>query len=235
MQTNFRDVVDFQRKFEIPMPESPTLVDMDMGQFRLRFLTEELDETVSCHLAKDMPGFFDGLLDLYYVVAGTAAIFGFPYEQHFFQFAKNRLESLPHSPGFVTGTTAEYSWAWIYARAKYRDVPKEPRWPHELSMGRILEKLSKLIDDVGDAYLEEDLDRMAWNLAELGFYTMVVSAVCGLPWEEGWNEVQTKNMSKVRALRHEDSKRGSTYDVVKPEGWTPPDIAAILRRRGWHE
>lgn len=236
MQTNFRDVVDFHNKFGIPMAEEPTLVDMDMGNFRLRFLTEELDEIVASHLAKDMPGFFDGLLDLYYVTAGTAAIFGFDYETRFLSIIEKRFKRLDSSIEVnmsLRDGDPEYHWAWRLAFHQFTHLPKTPTWPHDLSMGRLLEKLSRLINEIGDAYLDEDIERMSWALAELGLDIMLVSAACGLPWEEGWSAVQQANMSKVRALRHEDSKRGSTFDVVKPEGWSPPDIALVLRRRGF--
>lgn len=42
-------------------------------------------------------------------------------------------------------------------------------------------------------------------------------------------QVQQANMSKERCLREEDSKRGSTYDVIKPEGWKPPNYDDILK------
>jgi predicted HAD superfamily Cof-like phosphohydrolase len=42
-------------------------------------------------------------------------------------------------------------------------------------------------------------------------------------FREAWRRVQAANMAKVRCEREEDSKRGSTFDVIKPEGWEPPD------------
>jgi predicted HAD superfamily Cof-like phosphohydrolase len=39
---------------------------------------------------------------------------------------------------------------------------------------------------------------------------------------EAWNRVQEANMAKIRAARASDSKRGTTFDVVKPPGWAPP-------------
>jgi hypothetical protein len=35
--------------------------------------------------------------------------------------------------------------------------------------------------------------------------------------------VQKANMAKVRVAKAEDSKRGSTFDVRKPEGWVGPE------------
>lgn len=45
---------------------------------------------------------------------------------------------------------------------------------------------------------------------------------------EAWRRVHDANMKKVRAQAAEDSKRMSKFDVVKPEGWTPPNLADIF-------
>ena len=48
-------------------------------------------------------------------------------------------------------------------------------------------------------------------------------------FEEAWRRVHAANMAKVRALRDgSDSKRGSAYDVVKPEGWIAPDHSDLV-------
>ena len=48
----------------------------------------------------------------------------------------------------------------------------------------------------------------------------------GLPVAE---EIQRSNMAKVGGPVREDGKR------LKPPGWTPPDIAEVLRKQGWSE
>ena len=53
----------------------------------------------------------------------------------------------------------------------------------------------------------------------------------GLPWPQLWDEVQRANMAKERAKHAGESKRGSALDVVKPEGWVPPDVAGALSSR----
>lgn len=45
---------------------------------------------------------------------------------------------------------------------------------------------------------------------------------------EGWRRVHAANMAKVRATAVEDSKRKSKLDVVKPPGWTAPDLSDLL-------
>lgn len=49
-----------------------------------------------------------------------------------------------------------------------------------------------------------------------------------LPLQDLWDEVHKANMRKVRGTE-QTSKYGNSFDVVKPEGWTPPDIASVLR------
>lgn len=47
-------------------------------------------------------------------------------------------------------------------------------------------------------------------------------------YDQAFDRVQSANMSKVRTERPEDSKRGSGFDVIKPEGWEPPVFADLL-------
>lgn len=95
-------------------------------------------------------------------------------------------------------------------------------------------------------FLEEELEEFKEGLAE-GNHAKMFDALIdlvyvahgtahlqGYPWQKGWNLVQSANMRKVRAAKDgSDSKRGSSYDVVKPEGWTAPDIEGLLQRHGW--
>ena len=124
------DVKAFQEKFGVPMADVPSLLTQPVYDFRLKFLHEELQEFADAHGANDLPKAADALVDLAYVLHGTALMMG-------------------------------------------------------------------------------------------------------LPWEKLWNEVHRKNMEKVRATHESQSARQSTLDVVKPEGWTPPDHTVILGRGPW--
>lgn len=70
-------------------------------------------------------------------------------------------------------------------------------------------------------------------LIDLVYVALGTAHLAGYPWEAGWNKVQEANMAKVRASSAEESKRGSSLDVIKPEGWTPPNIELLLLERGW--
>lgn len=50
-------------------------------------------------------------------------------------------------------------------------------------------------------------------------------------WQEGFARVQRANMAKVRVDRVEQSKRGTLFDVRKPEGWQPPSYEDLFEDR----
>jgi len=124
------DVLAFQQKFRVPMASEPSWMPLELFKFRREFLYEELREFEAAVLTGDMHGAADALVDLAYVLHGTALIMG-------------------------------------------------------------------------------------------------------LPWPMLWDEVQRKNMLKERAERADQSKRSSTYDVIKPAGWTPPDHTVALGAGPW--
>ena len=71
-------------------------------------------------------------------------------------------------------------------------------------------------------------------LIDLVYVAMGTAHFLGYPWQMGWRLVQRANMSKVRAQKDaSDSKRGSSFDVVKPQGWYPPNIGRLLSRIGF--
>lgn len=86
------------------------------------------------------------------------------------------------------------------------------------------------IDELWEAYDTGDLAGAADALIDLVYVAMGTAQMMDLPWPALWDEVQRANMAKVRATGANDprAKRGSALDVVKPKGWRPPDIAAVL-------
>tara|TARA_R100001530_G_C4307043_1_gene151968 strand:+ start:139 stop:552 length:414 start_codon:yes stop_codon:yes gene_type:complete len=66
-------------------------------------------------------------------------------------------------------------------------------------------------------------------LIDIVYVTLGTAYVMGFPWRHGWNEVHDTNMKKVRVDSGKQSKRGSTYDVIKPRDWQPPRLEELLR------
>jgi predicted HAD superfamily Cof-like phosphohydrolase len=79
--SNHDDVKEFHRKFGVPVRERPQLLNEDEHLYRLRFLREELDEFHEAYEAGDLVKAFDALLDLAYVVHGTAIMMGLPWQE----------------------------------------------------------------------------------------------------------------------------------------------------------
>lgn len=73
-------------------------------------------------------------------------------------------------------------------------------------------------------------------LLDLVYVAMGTAYICRMPWVSGWEVVQAANMTKIRVAHAAESKRGSSYDVVKPVGWVAPDhelqcIIEIIEQR----
>lgn len=94
--------------------------------------------------------------------------------------------------------------------------------------------LQEEVNEFLDGMEEGDHAQMFDALLDLVYVALGTAHFLGYPWQMGWNRVQAANMAKVRAQSDgSDSKRGSSFDVVKPEGWTPPNIEALLVAMGW--
>lgn len=79
-----------------------------------------------------------------------------------------------------------------------------------------------------------DHAKMFDALIDLAYVAFGTAHLLGYPWQAGWNQVQAANMKKERAAADgSNSVRNSSFDVVKPPGWQPPDIAGVLRSWGF--
>jgi predicted HAD superfamily Cof-like phosphohydrolase len=67
-------------------------------------------------------------------------------------------------------------------------------------------------------------------LVDLTYVTLGTAYLHGFEevFSKAWKKVHEANMAKVRAESEEESKRGSTYDVVKPAGWEAPDHSLLV-------
>ena len=88
--------------------------------------------------------------------------------------------------------------------------------------------LQEELDEFNEGREQGDHAQMFDALLDLVYVAMGTAHLLNYPWEAGWDAVQAANMAKVRTRNEADSKRGSSWDVVKPKGWVAPDIDAIL-------
>lgn len=70
-------------------------------------------------------------------------------------------------------------------------------------------------------------------LVDLTYVILGLAYLHGFDFEEAWRRVHEANMAKVRAEEPKQSKRESTYDVVKPEGWQAPDHSDLVAEDTW--
>lgn len=100
--------------------------------------------------------------------------------------------------------------------------------PGEIVDFRVGFKLEE-IDELRQAILESNLEKQLDALVDLVYVALGTAHLQGFDFNAAWQRVHAANMLKQRALKAEDSKRGSTYDVVKPEGWQPPDLSDLVK------
>jgi dCMP deaminase len=88
------------------------------------------------------------------------------------------------------------------------------------------------LQEFRDACSSGNLPEAADALVDLVYVALGTAHMMRVPFDECWIEVQRANMQKVRANGANDpkSKRKHQLDVVKPEGWQPPDLARIIAR-----
>lgn len=92
------------------------------------------------------------------------------------------------------------------------------------------------LDEYHEAFIEGDLPKMVDALCDLVYVALGTAHMHCVDFDAHWAEVQRANMAKARSTPAREgfvdprSKRGHSLDVVKPDGWKPPDHAPILAR-----
>ena len=74
---------------------------------------------------------------------------------------------------------------------------------------------------------ENDLVEVADALADIIYIACGTAVSYGIPLDKVFAEVHRSNMAKLvdgKPLYREDGK------VMKPEGWTPPDVEGVLKK-----
>lgn len=90
----------------------------------------------------------------------------------------------------------------------------------------IKEKASGVIDRAGRRDFHGQLDA----LVDLSYVLHGTALFHGFRrFDEAFATVHAANMAKERAERAEQSKRGSTFDVIKPIGWKAPVLTEYLK------
>ena len=86
------DIHEFSKRFRLPQPDKPELLDNYDMEYRVSFIQEELRELQYSHDDEDMEGVLDALVDLVYVALGTAWLMNLPFEEAWNRVHEANLE-----------------------------------------------------------------------------------------------------------------------------------------------
>lgn len=101
------------------------------------------------------------------------------------------------------------------------------RLPYDLQVLRLVH-LREELDEYKEAVEAGDMEKAYDALIDLVYVALGTSFCHDFKFDEGFGRVHAVNMLKKRAEKASDSKRGSRFDVVKPEGWAPAALADLL-------
>jgi predicted HAD superfamily Cof-like phosphohydrolase len=125
----------------------------------------------------------------------------------------------------MTDITADVA---AFRRRFELSIAKAPRVPTPEEAAFRVGHLQEELDELDRACGERDIVEIADALIDLIYVAAGSCLEWGIPFDNVWSEVQRSNMEKIRATSENMSKRGSTFDVVKPAGWVPPNIEHAL-------
>lgn len=109
---------------------------------------------------------------------------------------------------------------------EYTGKPRElPRDLRNFRMDFMEEELSEYAVCIASGDLHGQLDA----LVDLVYVVVGTAYLQGFDFNEAFRRVHEANMKKVKATSLKDSRRGSIHDVVKPAGWTAPDLTDLVK------
>jgi predicted HAD superfamily Cof-like phosphohydrolase len=80
------------------------------------------------------------------------------------------------------------------------------------------------LEEYDAACKQGDLAKALDALVDLTYVVLGTAHLHGFNFNEAWARVHAANMKKVKG----SSERSDEYDVIKPEGWTPPDLSDLI-------
>lgn len=102
-----------------------------------------------------------------------------------------------------------------------------PCAPEMLSYSRMVFRGNHVVEEISEAYAAHqagDFAGVVDGFVDAVYICLGALLEMGVRPQDAWDPVHAANMQKLRG----ETKRGETYDAVKPDGWTPPDHLAML-------
>ena len=107
-------------------------------------------------------------------------------------------------------------------------VSDKPEFPDDKTRELRIRLLGEEFEEYLVAEKEDNFIEVADALADLIYIACGTAASYGIPLDKVFEEVHRSNMAKLvdgKPLKREDGK------VIKPEGWTPPDIEGVIKKQ----
>lgn len=109
----------------------------------------------------------------------------------------------------------------LWRKDQFGILPEEEM---KVKIGHLYEELA----EIDKAHKEGNIYEISDGLTDLIYVASGLLNLMNMPAQALWNDVQARNMQKIRATKDNVGKRGSTFDVIKPEGWLPPRTKDII-------
>lgn len=109
----------------------------------------------------------------------------------------------------------------LWRKDQFGILPEEEM---KVKIGHLYEELA----EIDKAHKEGNIYEISDGLIDLIYVASGLLNLMNMPAQALWNDVQARNMQKIRATKDNVGKRGSTFDVIKPEGWLPPRTKDII-------
>lgn len=125
-------------------------------------------------------------------------------------------------------TQSHFAAVRAFHQAIDADTPETPHIPAESIQTLRRTLLTEEFNELMHALDQHDLVSIAGEAIDLLYVTYGLCVAYGIDADAVFAEVQRANMAKTTGARRADGKQ------LKPEGWTPPDIAGVLARQTAH-
>lgn len=109
----------------------------------------------------------------------------------------------------------------LWRKDQFGILPEEEM---KVKIGHLYEEYEELVK----TYQRKDIYEISDSIIDMIYVAAGLLNLMNMPAQALWNDVHVRNMNKVRASKDNVGKRGSTFDVIKPEGWAPPRGKEII-------
>jgi predicted HAD superfamily Cof-like phosphohydrolase len=106
-----------------------------------------------------------------------------------------------------------------------QNIGIKPEFPEPSERELRIRLLKEEYEEYIQGECKHDLENIAKELADIIYIVCGTAASYGIPLDRVFDEVHKSNMAKLvdgKPVRRADGK------ILKPEGWTPPNIKKIL-------